>query len=209
MIFGTGCHQSHSWQKDILSLTPNLTAIAYGDFFDIWQPLWIWDPSVTFLDFLNQIFTLVMVTAETQARVAQVAHFQPKMDFKILWQPGFMTVKFSSSFWPDAECWVEKVWRLFQQIDVTPGLGWPLRCQQSWNCNKDICISLGSIGGSNMLYLGPISSWSASGWTLVPNVTPGGKGLKIAMMVPLKLWTADSKVTICGAWCAGWVDLEP
>ena len=146
-----------------------------------------------------------MVTAETQAWVAQVAHFQPKMDFKILWQPGFMTVKFSSSFWPDAECWVEKVWRLFQQIDVTPGLGWPLRCQQSWNCNKDICISLGSIGGSNMLYHGPISSWSASGWTLVPNVTPGGEGLKKDEALKIR---QQDKVK-WSTWCAGWVELEP
>ena len=62
-----------------MSLTPNLTAIACGDFLIFDSPY-----EYEILDFLNQIFTLVIVTAETQAWVAQVAHFQPKMDFKVL-----------------------------------------------------------------------------------------------------------------------------
>ena len=39
---------------------------------------------------------------------------------------------------------------------------------------------------SNMLYLGKISSWPASGSTLVTNVTLGAEGLKTVMMVSLK-----------------------
>ena len=60
----------------------------------------------------------------------------------------------------------------------------------------------------SMLHLGQNSSWSASGWTLVPNVTPGGEGLKKDEALEIVDIRQQDNVS-CSTWCAGWLELEP
>ena len=146
------------------------------------------------------------MTAEALTWVAQVAQYLPKTDFNILWQSGLMTIvllaNISSAF-VDTEWCVTKIECIsVMTVSAKWYNTWPwlasalsavVKLQQKYRCIfGDQLVNLGT------LYLGPSSSWSTSGWTLVPNIAPGGEGLKKVMIVPSKFMDSSWQYVVLG-----------